>query len=166
MNNSLEQQNITPDKDIITLNPRMKEAVKKKVLEFIKEETRMVRGIFHNHETPGGSATIIVEKYPGIPKFKMSMIDGCSYEIPLYVARFLNGIDVTAGALADEKDESRKNIGTCSYPVHGFKMTNPNDLRPSQEGGLPEAGGGIPMPIIGITRRERRYGFSSMEGFM
>lgn len=85
------------------------------------------------------------------------MTDGETYEIPLYAARFLNGIDVSAGALGDPARRNQ-NIGTCSYGVHGFRMDSPVDLKKSQEGHQ-----GIPVPIVGITSRKRRYGFQSLE---
>ena len=165
MTNKQEPKNVTPTSAVISLTPGMKEAVRKRLEEFIKEETKLVKGVFHNYETPGAAAPITVEKYPGVPKFKMSMVDGMSYEVPLYVARFLNGIDVTAGAMADHKDPDLQNIGTCSYPTHGFKMSGPDDLKPSTEGYVPGVGGGIAVPIVAVTGRTRRYGFSSMEVF-
>lgn len=137
----------------------IKEAAKRKLEEFKKEEMRMVKGIFQNLKDPGGAATITCRKYPG-HIFTMSLMDGQTYEIPLYVARFINGVDVTAGALGDANKKD-PNIGTCSYPVHGFKMANGN-LQPSQEGSAPGMGG-VPVPIVGVVKRERRYNFQSME---
>jgi hypothetical protein len=139
----------------------MSPAVKEKLSAFMKEECRMVKGVFQCFETPGGTVKINVHKYPtpekgGIPPFEMTMTDGETYEVPLYVARFLNGIDVTAGALGDP---NKKNIhvGTCSYPIHGFAW----------KGEAPPSSGqdmrGIPVPMIGISRRVKRYGFQSLE---
>lgn len=117
---------------------------------FIEEETKTVKGRFKNYETPGGKVRIMVRKYPDIEMFDKWMTDGEMYEIPLYVARHLNGVDVTAKAIGGK-------VGTCSYPVHGFKSTDGN-LSPSMIGD-----GGIPVPIIGVAKRVRRYGFESLE---
>lgn len=132
-----------------------KEVVKDKLKKFIEEETRLVKGIFQFFECPGGSIKIQVRKYPGVPMFEKEMMDGCEYEIPLYVARHLNGIDVTAAALNGR-------VGTCSYPVHGFKMSDMADLKPSALGMAP-GHSGIPVPIVTIAKRIKRFGFQSME---
>jgi len=142
-----------------------KDIAKEKLHQFMKEESKLVRGKFQNFESPGASASIHVKKYPGpekggIPEFKRKMQDGEVYDVPLYVARFLNGIDVTAGAVADEEFRN-PNIGTCSYAVHGFKMSS--TLQPSTEGFGPGGESGIPVPIVGISKRVQRYGFQSME---
>src|SRR5271157_216472 len=125
-----------------------KQLLDEKLKPYIEEETKVVKGRFRNFETPGGGAHIHVSKYPGIAPFSKVMQDGEMYEIPLYVARFLNGVDITAKA-CDEK------IHTCSYPIHGFKWDKD---KPSPSSG-DEAG--IPVPIVGITKRVKRYGFES-----
>lgn len=132
-----------------------KEASKAKLQEFMKEETRTVRGIFQCFETPGSSTTIVVKKYPG-QTFVKNMTDGQEYEIPLYVARHLNGHDHTAGALGDASKRNT-NIGTCSYPVHGYVLENKN-ASPNINMDV-----GIPVPIVGIAKRVKRYGFQSLE---
>lgn len=136
----------------------LKDRAKEKVRELIAEETKMVRGIFQCFETPGSTVEINVRKYPGIEPFRKSMTDGFTYEVPLYVARFLNGIDVSAGALGDP---ARRNtmIGTCSYAVHGFVMASKN-AEPAF-GAID--GQGIPVPMVGVSSRVKRYGFQSME---
>ncbi len=138
-----------------------KEIAKEKLQQLMKEESRLVKGIFQCFETPGATITVSVKKYPepdqgGIPSFQRTMTDGETYEVPLYVARFLNGVDTSAGALG-EANKRNINIGTCSYPVHGFRWsgeappTSGQDVR------------GIPIPIIGISKRVKRFGFQSME---
>lgn len=144
------KESITPVEGV-HISKTAKEAAKEKLKEFIKEETRMVRGIFQCFETPGARVKIVVKKYPGIPHFEKEMDDGREYEVPLYVARHLNGIDVTARAI-DGK------VNTCSYPVHGFKWDQAGPMPGSREGD-----GGIPVPIVGITKRVKRYGFQSLE---
>lgn len=118
--------------------------------KFIEEETKLVKGKFRNLESPGGSVKIAVRKYPGIPMFEKVMEDGRMYEIPLYVARHLNGTDVTAA-------KAGKKINTCAYPTHGFKCDNSGELPRSQEDG------GMVVPIIGPVKWNRRYAFESME---
>lgn len=114
-----------------------KEESKKKLEKFMKEELRLVKGVFQFFECPGMSAPITVKKYPG-HMFQMDMQDGEEYEIPLYVARFLNGIDVTAEAI-DGK------LHTCSYPINSHIMDKDGN------------------PIVSPTKRKRRFGFQSME---
>jgi hypothetical protein len=110
---------------------------KEKLEKFMKEELRTVRGVFQNFETPGTSATVTVQKYPG-HKFQKAMMDQVEYEVPLYIARFLNGIDVTAEKIGGK-------LGTCSYPINTHIMdVNGN-------------------PIVSQEKRKRRYGFQSME---
>ena len=127
-----------------------KELAKEALNKFIAEETKMVKGRFRCFETAGASQRIQVRKYPGVPMFDKVMTDGEMYDVPLYVARHLNGIDVTARAV-DGK------IYTCSYPVHGFKYQG--DMPPPS--GLGD--GGIPVPLVGVSKRIRRFGFESLE---
>ena len=140
----------------------VKEAAKAKLHDLIQEETRLVRGVFICYETPGLTQVISVRKYPGIPPFSMPMTDGCTYEVPLYVARFLNGIDISAGA-ATEGGRKNAEIGTCSYGVHGFKWDK-NSAMPAQgqESFVPQVGSSV-VPVHAITKRVRRYGFNSTE---
>lgn len=139
----------------------MSPATKEKLQSIMREESRLVKGIFQCFETPGSTTKICVHKFPtpengGIPPFEKVMTDGETYEVPLYVARFLNGVDVTAGALGDANNRN-VNIGTCSYAIHGFKW----------KGDMPPASGqdamGTPIPLIGVAKRVKRYGFQSLE---
>lgn len=139
------------------INEMTKAEAKEKLKKLIAEETKMVKGIFKNFETPGAIAHVHVRKYPGIPDFRKSMIDGGTYEVPLYVARFLNGIDVSC-PVNDGK------IGTCSYPVHGFRYDgNAANLPSSQLGQGPDGTSGVPVPLIHVAKRVQRYGFQSLE---
>lgn len=156
------QQSVTPAAPMAPhIAKTDKELAKLKLEELIKEESRLVKGIFQCFETPGATVKITVVKYPKIPRFEKSMTDGESYEIPLYVARHLNGIDASANAMADPSRRNA-NIGSCSYPVHGFVMKS-NELQPSALG----VGGGnemgIPVPIVGVSKRVKRFGFQSLE---
>lgn len=150
-------ESVTPVEAPMISKPRSEQA-KDKLLQMIKEETKMVKGIFQCFETPGATVKITLRKYPekyGVPVFDKTMTDGMIYDIPLYVARHLNGIDVTAGALGDNPNP---NIGTCSYGVHGFSW---KEGQPLPSAGLDSKG--VPVPIVGITKRVKRFGFQSME---
>lgn len=114
-----------------------KSAARDKLQKFYKEEMRLVKGLFQNFETPGGSLRLQVRKYKE-HFFDKVMEDGQEYEVPLYVARHLNGIDATAEAI-DGK------VGTCSYPVSSYLM---------------DASG---TPIISHAKRKKRFGFQSLE---
>ena len=118
--------------------------------KFIEEETKTVKGIFRNFETPGGSSRIQVRKYPGIPMFDMTMEDGRTYEVPLYIARHLNGTDATA-------EKAGRKIHTCAYPTHGFKVDSSGNLPRSDGGDV-----GIPVPLVGPVKWTRRYAFESL----
>lgn len=140
-----------------------KEIARTKLDELIKQETRLVKGRFQCFETPGATVRVTVKKYKDVPVFEREMTDGCTYEIPLYVARHLNGFDMTAGAAA-ESGQRNTDIGTCSYPKHGFVMPGRDAaLNPSTMGGIPGGPVGIPVPIVGVEKRIRRYGFQSLE---
>jgi hypothetical protein len=143
-----------------SITQTQKEAAKKKLQELMKEESRLVKGIFQFFETPGGSVRIQQKKYPsptqgGIPAFDKVMTDGMEYEIPLWVARWLNGIDVSAHAI-------KGRINSCAYPVHGFLSSN-GQLSPSVLGSVPGQADGIPVPIVGVNKWKRRFGFQSLE---
>lgn len=148
---------VTPTSiDVPHIAKSTKDLAKERLNKFIQEETKLVKGIFKCFETPGSTQKIVVRKYPGVHTFEKEMTDGMSYEIPLYVARHLNGVDVTAGAMGDPSLKNI-NIGTCSFPVHGFKW-NGNLPPPSAIGDQ-----GIPVPLVGIQKRTQRYGFQSLE---
>jgi hypothetical protein len=120
---------------------------------FIEEETKTVKGRFRCFDNPGSSVRIQVRKYKGVPMFDKTMIDEGTYEIPLYVARHLNGIDATATHINGK-------INSCSYPIHGFKSVG-DQLPASQEVMGPD---GLTLaPRDNIVKRVRRYGFESLE---
>ncbi|NGX57243.1 MAG: hypothetical protein K940chlam3_00129 [Chlamydiae bacterium] len=116
-----------------------KDAAQKELQTFIEEECKPVKGIFKNYECVGGSAKIIQHKYRGQPLFSKTMEDGKEYEVPLWVARWLNGIDVTAKALNGR-------IGSCSYARHQHSV---------------DRNTGQPIQVEG--QRRQRYGFQSLE---
>lgn len=152
---------ITPAVESVHVSQTTKEAAKEKIQELIREETRLVKGIFQYFETPGGTTTVSIRKYPGIEPFKKVMTDGYMYEVPLYVARFLNGVDVSAGALGDP-NKKNPHIGTCSYGVHGFQWSNNGPAPAGIEAHVPQLGNTI-VPLVAITKRVKRFGFQSTE---
>ncbi|KKN67873.1 hypothetical protein LCGC14_0456600 [marine sediment metagenome] len=116
-----------------------KDAAQKELQKFIEEECKPVKGIFKNYECPGGAAKITQHKYRGQPLFAKTMEDGQEYEVPLWVARWLNGIDVTAKACNGR-------IGSCSYARHQYSV---------------DRNTGQPIQIEG--QRRQRYGFQSLD---
>lgn len=149
---------VTPAMESVHVATATKELAKRKLQELIQQETKLVKGRFQCFETPGANATITIKKYPGIQPFVKTMMDGEVYEVPLYVARFLNGTDVSAGALAMDSARNIK-IGTCGYNVHGFKYPTKESESPASQLGP----NGVPLPVVGISKCVRRYGFQSLE---
>ena len=131
--------------------PSVKQLAKEMLNKLIAEETKTVKGRFRNFETPGGSLRVQVRKYPGIAPFDKIMFDNETYEIPLYVARHLNGIDVSAKKINGK-------IHSCSFPIHGFKWDQGMSAPLSQTNEE-----GIAVPIIGVSKWTRRFGFESLE---
>lgn len=134
--------NATPAEETVKAPPQnAKDLLKQQMAE----ETRLVKGRFRCFENEGSTETIIVRKYPGIEPFIRKMTDGHVYEIPLYVARHLQGYDSNAR-------EAGYKINTCAYPIHGYKIGANEDPKVNMEEG-------ISVPII----YKRRYGFESLE---
>lgn len=146
-------ENVTADKTA-PVKEEVKVSSRDRLQKFVQEESKLVKGRFRCYETPGSMQRIQQRKYKELPFFDKWMTDGQVYEVPLWVARWLNGIDVTAQAINGQ-------INSCSYPIHGFQMQHANDLRPGEES-LSEGGMTI-VPRENIVKRERRYGFESLE---
>lgn len=149
--------NITPNVSVSNVSSAVKEAAKKRLNELMQEEMKTVKGVFQNFETPGGNLKLTVKKYPG-HVFEKTMEDGGTYEVPLYIARHLNGVDITAGDLSGSAEKNPR-IGTCSYPKHGFVVPG----RGAEPAFGAIGGDGIPVPIVGIVKRVKRFGFQSLE---
>lgn len=128
-------------------------ARKDRLHAFVVEESKLVKGRFRCFDNPGSSVRIQVRKYKELPMFDKTMIDEGTYEVPLYVARHLNGIDATATHINGK-------VNSCSYPIHGFKAVG-DQLPGSQEVMGPD---GLTLaPRDNIVKRVRRYGFESLE---
>lgn len=151
---------VTSAVEVPHVSQSTREIAKKKIQELMKEEMKIVKGIFKCFETPGASVKIIVKKYPGTQPFSKMMTDGETYEVPLYVARHLNGVDITAGALSDLRERNTK-IGTCSYPVHGFRWDRGST--PSVGIDSHVEGNATIVPTSGVVKRIQRYGFQSTQ---
>ena len=128
-----------------------KEQNQAKLRRYVEEETKLVKGRFRNFETPGASVRVQIKKYKDVPMFDKWLADNETYEIPLYVARHLNGTDVTAKAVGGK-------INTCAHLVHQWKHGK-NDPLPASTMGSD----GMPVPIVTAQKYVRRYGFESLE---
>jgi gamma-glutamylcyclotransferase (GGCT)/AIG2-like uncharacterized protein YtfP len=126
-----------------------KELAKEKLNKLIEEETKLVKGRFRNYEAPGGNLRVQIRKYPGIPPFDKVMVDNEMYEVPLYVARHLNGIDASAGG-------GTTKTNTCAWPTHNFQWDRNKPMPASREDDM-----GVPVPILGVSKWTRRFGFES-----
>jgi hypothetical protein len=123
--------------------------------KFIDEEKKLVKGRLRCIETPGEARVFQARKYhPDLaPEFKMFMRDGETYEIPLWYARWLNGIDVTATLLNGK-------IHSCSHPIHAHlwdeKKGGPVDPNadPAQA---------TVVNSVYIGKHQQRYAFESLE---
>jgi hypothetical protein len=126
------------------------ESPKDRLKKLMEEETKVVKGRFRCFETPGGSLRVQIKKYKEVPMFDKTLIDNEVYEVPLYVARHLNGVDHLAKSVNGK-------INTCSYPVHGHIMVG-NDWAPASFDQ-----NGNPLPTTQVTKWVRRYGFESLQ---
>jgi len=125
-------------------------SAKDRIKKLQEEETKTVKGRFRCFETPGGSLRVQIKKYKDVPMFDKTMLDNEVYEVPLYVARHLNGVDHLA------KNINGK-INSCAYPVHSHLMIG-NEWSPSKLDDM-----GQPVPQIGVAKWVRRYGFESLQ---
>lgn len=124
--------------------PEPKKPTNPELLKFMEQECKPVKGIFKNYECPGGTSHIVQSKYPGQPIFNQKLEDGQEYTVPLWVARWLNGIDVTAKARNGK-------INSCFYPKYEYEI-------PVVDGIIPT---GSPVQVPGLGRQ--RFGFQSLE---
>lgn len=141
-----------PVEKTVHIEAKPKILSRKERIEQIKnEELRVVKGRFKFYKCPGGNTLVHVKKYKDVPEYKKVMQDGEVYEVPLYVARFLNGLDAQAEGLG-------KRLNSCSYPVHAWAWPK-GQAMPVQ--GV--VSGETVVPILSIGKREQRVGFESLE---
>lgn len=72
------------------LSKEEKSKSKEQIEKEWKENSKLVKGVFHNVEAPGGDLEFAYKEYPQDPIRKYHLKDGESYTIPLGVARHLN----------------------------------------------------------------------------
>jgi hypothetical protein len=104
---------------------------------WMKERDRKrekVKGIFHNHECPGGATAFNFREFKGDPIEKYEFVDGGTYTIPLGVAIHLN-----------------KN---CWYPEYEFKKGL---------SGIRGGYGTDSDSYMQISRKVKRFSFESLE---
>lgn len=58
--------------------------------QMMKNDHKIVKGIFRCYEPRGGSMTFSFRKYKGDDVLKYTLVDGDIYELPLMVAKHLN----------------------------------------------------------------------------
>jgi len=103
------------------------------------EEKQIVRGRFLCFEPRGGSVTFVYRKYEWEHPVQYTFQDGEEYDVPLGVARHLNGIDITAKGV-------NGNINSCAYPVHAYQQD------------------GSGRPAVTVGEHIRRYAFQTTSG--
>jgi len=128
---------------------KQKETGKSKLERYKDQEAyKMVKGRFRIIDMPDGTPEKVhCRKYKGVEPFEKTMISGGTYEIPLYVARFLQGYDVTAEAIGGQ-------IHSCSYALHGYV---------TQAEGMPEHDLDGVQKFTEPKKYIRRYAFESLE---
>jgi len=72
------------------LSPEAKKKASEEIESKKKEDSKLVKGIFHNMESPGGDLMFAYHAYKGEPTRVYHLIDGHEYEIPLGVAKHIN----------------------------------------------------------------------------
>ena len=104
---------------------------------WVKDRDRkreLVKGIFHNHELPGGALAFPYREFKGDPIVTWEFVDGGVYTIPLGVALHLN-----------------KN---CWYPEYEFKKGLD---------GIKGGYGTDSSSYMQISRKVKRFSFESLE---
>lgn len=80
-----------------------KKSTEAKNVNYLRDKDRqMVKGIFKNYETPGGSLKFVFRKHKGDDIQSYNFVDGQIYTIPLGVAKHLNT--------------------NCNYAVHKYAV--------------------------------------------
>jgi hypothetical protein len=116
----------------------------------MKEDLKMVEGVFRNHICPGASETVQLRKYPG-HFYNRVLKDGCRYRVPKYVAQHLNGIDRVA-------DKIGGLTHTCSKVNCAWQLGKDGSLPASEDDGS-----GNLQPVKKIESWTRNWSFDSLE---
>ena len=120
---------------------RSAEENKAKIRKLMEEESKMVKGKFIYHECPGGHVDVFQRKYKDLPAFKQTFVDGMEYTVPLWVARWLNGVDKAAGAYEGV-------INSGAWPIYKHETVE-------------QWGKSLNLQPIGTWKR--RFSFQSMD---
>jgi len=107
----MQPMNLTPEYVPLTKEAREQQRIQNEVAlrKEWEKDRELVRGIFRNHECPGGKNSFQFRKYKWDQLATYDLMDGEVYEIPRGVAKHLNT--------------------NCSYPTYNYK----NNIQ-----GLPE----------------------------
>lgn len=97
---------IITERNTFGMDSAKKEESAAKIQRDRVEESRPVKGIFRNFETPGGEVTFPYRAYKGDPIAMYKLKDGKEVTIPLGVARHLRH--------------------RCEYPVRGWRVDENN----------------------------------------
>jgi len=105
------QSEITPvSKGIKKAAPEVikskRELAEEKLYELWQKDSKMVRGIFRNHEIPGTAITFTYHRYKYDTPEKPTFMDGKTYEVSRGLARHINE--------------------DCNYPIHHYLMDENN----------------------------------------
>lgn len=157
----MEKKKVKDEEPIVMSNvatKSKKEQTRELLKKFADEEKVLVKGRFKCIENPGDTVRFNnIRKYPEdlAPVFTLTMTDGGIYQIPLWMARYLNGIDVTAKALNGR-------INSCSYPIHGYLWDEKKGV-PISGNDINNESHGVPVTTIAIEKIKQRYAFESLE---
>ena len=136
--------------------PSLNESAKAFLDRTREEEKKMVTGRFRCYAIPGSAQKIQVKKYKEIPLFDKEMVDGCTYTIPLWVARHLNGFDALARFI-------NSRVNSCAVPVHQYKVRQDGSLSPmSDQSHAPNQPSVTPLDTH-IGKYDPRMGFESLD---
>lgn len=93
-----------------------------------KEESRLIKGIFQDHEKSGGSVSFPFKKFRGDEIKSYTLVDGHEYELPLSVVKHLNNgcyyfEDAYVDGLSDPSGRPLKNPNPKKKHRFSFKPT-------------------------------------------
>jgi len=109
---------ITPTQAPNLVRPE-KEQIKAKLEEIIAKDTKIVKGTFVYEEYPGSHFHFkLPAKYKGV-SFDKDMQDGQVYEIPKWVADWINGRDESKDAF---NPNANKVTHSCQVPKNKFQV--------------------------------------------
>ena len=101
-----------------------KEAERKRQFE---KDHKMIKGIFHFKEVPGGTLCFSYSKYKETP-LRYALVDGETYELPYMVAKHL-AKDVFTEVFQNQVDKDGRQIAVATSKIHrtGFERIDFDD---------------------------------------